>query len=60
MNKAVVIIIINIIVSLFYLILQNNSKNTMLTFMNVDGVAFLRFYFGVNPQEDFFLLTTAD
>ncbi len=36
-NRAVVIIIIIIIiVLLFYFILQNNSKITILTFMNVD------------------------
>ncbi len=37
-NKCRVIIIIIIIVLFFYFILQNNSKITILTFMNVDGV----------------------
>ncbi len=42
----VIIIIIIIIVLLYCLILQNNIKITILTFMIV-GV----FYFGRNPQE---------
>ncbi len=39
-NIAVVIIIIIIIV-FFYFILQNNSKITILTFINVDGAFIL-------------------
>ncbi len=47
-NRAVVIIII-IMVFLFYF-LQNNSKITILTFMNVDGVhAFSQLLFWQKP-----------
>ncbi len=42
------IIIIIIIVLLYCIILQNNIKITILTFINVDGA----FIFGRNPQED--------
>ncbi len=49
-NRAVVIIIIIIIiVLLFYFILQNNSKITILTFMNVDE--FSAFILAENQQE---------
>ncbi len=48
-NRAVVIIIIIIIV-LLYFILQNNSKITIITFMNVDGVlAFSQLLFWQKP-----------
>ncbi len=48
-NRVVVIIIIIIIVLLFYFILQNNSKITILTFMNVGVFAFSQLLFWQKP-----------